>query len=440
MNPSDNCEEVTKHDTWEDFDKYFKARYVDNGVFVGGCTVVVCNAEGVVHRVVYGEHKQDTVYAVNSISKIVLSVACLQLRDQGKLDLDDPVSRYLPLWDDTSRPAEPGVNLTPITIRQTLNHTSGLGFYVFDACRSPLEKSAGTQKWKLMFDTKTTLAKYVEWIGKSAPALFQPGQHFNYADGVNAVARIIEIVSGLELADYYEQNIFGPLGMNETTFFTTVQQKARYPTQKCPSDATDVIPWWARWAMPSLVYLFPYDFNQSSSQGGRGDGGLKGPIDDWVKFNCCLLNAGEWNGVRILSAASVAEMCSSSVGGKELVPPFAYQRGAKVPLEAPPAFGLHPSLLDEVVTKQQARAGNHWPGQTIGLCVNIVQDPEKAALLDQARGLSWWCGAMATYFGFHTGAKLGIMVYGAHGNPWGKTRMAAFRDAVNASFYHQTCK
>ena len=435
----DDWQAVLSLDSWEAFDAYFQAKYIDTEVFAGGATVVISDKQGVVHRRVFGDHKEDSVYCAYSVTKIVTTVACLQLRDEGKLDLDDPMSKHLAGWVDAERPAEPGVTAKPITIRHCLNHTSGLSYYVFDQpMHSALERTACKAKDKL---SKPTLAELSSWIGKEGPVAFEPGQQFFYADAHNSVAAIIEQISGLDYETYLQQKIFGPLGMVDTTFLTSTAQRARY--NKAPVDTKYLAPKWLLPVLPKFLHLI-HDLHDKPHM-PRGDGGLKGSMDDWTKLNRCLLNGGELNGVRVLSAKSVTEMCTSSVGGREMVAPFTYTANEKLSIDpASPGWGFPPEHVDTCIGKVRPY---HFAGQTIGLGALVVADPKKATLVERAVGTSWWCGAASTFFGFHPTAKLGVLVYGAHwtcfggkgaskGVP-GTTRMCGFRDAINAAFQLQ---
>ena len=435
----DDWQSVLSLESWDAFDAYFQAKYIDTEVFAGGATVVICDKQGVVHRRVFGDHKEDSVYCAYSVTKIVTTVACLQLRDEGKLDLDDLMSKHLAGWVDADRPAEPGVTAKPITIRHCLNHTSGLSYYIFNKpMHSALERTACKAKDKL---SKPTLAELSSWIGKEGPIAFEPGQQFFYADAHNSVAAIIEQISGLDYETYLQQKIFGPLGMVDTTFLTSRAQRARY--NKAPVDTKYLAPKWLLPVLPKFLHLI-HDLHDKPHM-VRGDGGLKGSMDDWTKLNRCLLNGGELNGVRVLSAKSVTEMCTSSVGGREMVAPFTYTANEKLSIDpASPGWGFPPEHVDTCIGKVRPY---HFAGQTIGLGALVVADPKKATLVERAVGTSWWCGAASTFFGFHPTAKLGVLVYGAHwtcfggkgaskGVP-GTTRMCGFRDAINAAFQLQ---
>ena len=440
----DDWQAVLSLDSWEAFDAYFQAKYIDTEVFAGGATVVISDKQGVVHRRVFGDHKEDSVYCAYSVTKIVTTVACLQLRDEGKLDLDDPMSKHLAGWVDADRPAEPGVTAKPITIRHCLNHTSGLSYYIFDKpMHSALERAACKAKGKIW--SKSTLAELSAWLGKEGPVAFEPGQHFFYADAHNSVAAIIEKISGLDYETYLQQKIFGPLGMVDATFLTSTAQRARY--NKAPMDTKNLAPKWLLPLLPKFLHLV-HDINDKPHM-ARGDIGLKGSMDDWTRLNRCLLNGGELDGVRVLSATSVTEMCTTSVGGRELVAPFSYTANEQVSIDpSSRCWMVPPEHVDTCESGKNVRSASHFAGQTIGLGAFVVNDPKKATLVDRAVGTSWWCGITSTYFGFHPTAQLGVLVYGAHWHCYGgksatksgaraTTRMCGFRDAINAAFQLQ---
>ena len=102
----DDWQAITALGSWAEFDAFFAEKYIDSECFAAGCTVVVTNADGVVHRRRFGGHKDGSIFCVYSVTKIVTTIACLQLRDAGKLRLDDPLSTHLPYWLDEARPTE----------------------------------------------------------------------------------------------------------------------------------------------------------------------------------------------------------------------------------------------------------------------------------------------------------------------------------------------
>ena len=140
-----------------------------------------------------------TVYRIGSVTKLFTSTAILQLRDQGKLRLDDPVSLYLPWF----RVRNPFPDAPEITIRQLLTHTSGLGSY-----------------WEALFNSRWTEIRTVEALidlFADDPLLFEPGERFEYSNSGFAVAGlVIEKVSGQVYYDYVREHIFKPAGMEHT--------------------------------------------------------------------------------------------------------------------------------------------------------------------------------------------------------------------------------
>ena len=209
-------------------------------------------------------------------------IACLQLRDAGKLRLDDPLSTHLPYWLDEAPDGERQRDADPI--RHALNHLGGL-------LREPrqgadlAERAAAKAKSKI---AKTAdLGGFSEWLGRDGPALFEPGAHFGYSDVHTAVAHIVERVSGMGFEAYLQQHIFGPLGMVDATFKSSEAQRARFNTLRV--DTSLIAP---SCCLPCLPRFIPIkqDLNEAPNM-VRGDGGLKGSMEDWVKLNCCLLNA-----------------------------------------------------------------------------------------------------------------------------------------------------
>ena len=140
-------EDITALKTWEEFDEYFQKTYIDSELasFKSGCTYCVVNEQGVVHRKEFGSHKPDTLYLSYSVTKIVTTIATLQLRDAGKINLDDLISKHIPSWKDGERETEEGVTATAATIKQALNHTSGIsGNFMANPTMSPHPQGSHT--------------------------------------------------------------------------------------------------------------------------------------------------------------------------------------------------------------------------------------------------------------------------------------------------------
>ena len=419
-------------DDWAAFDAAFDEAYVHVDGFAFGCTVVALGrTHGVVHQQTYGGEATDTIYAVHSMTKIVTTIACLQLRDRGLLTLDDPIAMHLPSFReartlDDRRSTAPS---STISIRHCLNHTSGLSYYWTDPAHvtSAAEKAAGA--WALYEDLRSGMdnAAVVDSFWSRAPALFAAGSHYNYAGGHCIVAAIVQRLSGQAFTAYLRENILQPLGMSDTTY-TLSPEQARRLTPRCPLELAALpLPWWQWPFLP--IFTFPGDVHVEAHQ-ARGDAGLKGTARDWSRLALMLLRNGELDGVRVLSAASVAEMTTSSVGGALIEPPFGFQGGVDdSAYEGPP---VAPAFRAPEEDQHVCRGFNYFPGHSVGLGLLTVEEAERATLDPAAQGTAWWCGFGSTYIGVNRTSGVGVLLLG-HQFPTTQTRTSAFRDVINAA-------
>src|SRR5436189_483751 len=160
----------------------------------------------------------DTVFWIASMTKPITGAAILMLQDEGKLNVADPVAKYLPGFADLKTPSGKPANLT---ITQILTHTSGLG------------EASGPDAQKAR-----TLADLVPlWL--APPMQYEPGTQWKYTQsGINAAARIVEVISGQAFEVFLQQRLFDPLGMKNTTFYPTEEQRARLATGYAKDMAT----------------------------------------------------------------------------------------------------------------------------------------------------------------------------------------------------------
>ena len=268
------------------------------GRHVPGVVAIAADRQGVIYSGAAGRTSSqpdrpmtvDAIFSIASMTKAVTSVALMQLVDEKKVGLDDPASTYLPAFGTvsviTSFDQKTG-NYTvkpasrPITIRQLLTHTSGLGY----AFTSPIVR-----------DFKPRNGETFE-IG---PLLFEPGTDWVYGTSTDWVGRLVEAISGKNLDAYFRERIFAPLGMRDTHF--------NVPDAALPRLA----PAWRRQAdgtlteLPSRPPQRVTDFN--------GGGGLSSTAADYIRFLQMLLNGGQLAGARILSAASVDQMSRNQIG------------------------------------------------------------------------------------------------------------------------------
>src|SRR5438094_4678310 len=163
----------------------------------------------------------DTLFWIASMTKPITGTAILMLQDEGKLNVADPVAKYLPGFANLKTPSGKPANLL---ITQILTHTSGLG----EASGSDAQKAK-------------TLADLVPlWL--AAPMQYEPGEKWKYTQsGINAAARIVEVVSGMTFDVFLQKRLFDPLGMKNTTFYPTAEQRARLATAYSKNKETDLL-------------------------------------------------------------------------------------------------------------------------------------------------------------------------------------------------------
>jgi CubicO group peptidase (beta-lactamase class C family) len=287
---------------------------------------------------------EDSIFRICSMSKPITSVGVLMLVDEGRISLDDPVSKYIPAFGKVQvavRGANGKVRRVkadrPITIRDLLTHTSGLDYSLMgDEYLAPLYAKAGVSDG--LVETPGTMADNVAKLAK-LPLANQPGKAWTYGLSVDVLGHIIEKVSGQTLADYLEERIFAPLGMNDTGFRVAPEDEARLTAVYRPAGDEQTIerlpegPVKNGYGTYSASY--PLDRESRFYSGGAG---LVSTAPDYARFAQMLLAGGSLDGVQILKPETVAEMTRSQIGD--------------LPLEIPTngdGFGLGVAVVSEAV-------------------------------------------------------------------------------------------
>lgn len=254
-------------------------KMIDAGEVPGAVTVIATRS-GVTHLGVIGHAetdqkrplKKNSIFWIASMTKPITAAAILMLQDEGKLSVDDPVAKYIPELKT------PGM-----TLKHLLTHTSGMG-------EATAEESKAAK----------TLADLVP-VHASKKPFFAPGAQWRYCQsGINTLGRIVEIVSNERFEVFLEKRFFKPLGMKDTTFFVTAKQLPRVvaPARKT-GDKLVTEP------VSSLTERFRYP---------AANGGLFSTGPDYARFARMLLNGGELNGKRYLSAKAIEQMASAQTG------------------------------------------------------------------------------------------------------------------------------
>ena len=258
---------------------------------IAGAVTMVVTADKILHEEATGQAdvaaarpmKPDTLFWIASMTKPVTATAILMLQDEGRLQVTDPVAKYLPEFAQLRTPSGQPANLT---IVQILTHTSGLG-----EAGGPGAQSA------------KTLADLVPlWL--AAPMQFEPGSKWSYCQsGINAAARIVEVVSGQTFDAFLQKRLFGPLGMKSTTFYPTTAQRERLVTAYARNAATGALD-----AVPPRPEFGPRD------RPPQGNGGLYSTAPDYARFCQMLLGGGVFKGHRYLSPEAIRTLNTPLTG------------------------------------------------------------------------------------------------------------------------------
>ncbi|HXI07554.1 MAG TPA: serine hydrolase domain-containing protein [Bradyrhizobium sp.] len=236
----------------------------------------------------------DAMFRIASMTKPITSVALMQLVEQGKIALDDPASKYLPELADLKvilsfEPATAAYKVRPAsrpaTVRHFLTHTSGLAYPFTSEIWRDLKPRAG------------------ETYPFGGPLLFDPGERWHYSTSTDVCGKLVEAVSGKKLEDYFRENIFVPLKMNDTFYNVPEVKGPRMVAQQQRAgermDGAIVL----QQPQPGLTIAAPV-----------GGGGLASTAEDYGRFMRMFLNGGELEGARILKAETVALMGQNHIG------------------------------------------------------------------------------------------------------------------------------
>ncbi len=343
--------------------------YVDDGKLPGVlCLVARHGEEAYFHA--YGKRDvergaditRDTVFRIYSMTKPITSVALMQLYEQGRFQLDDPVDRYIPAWKnlevydsgegDAMRTSPPA---TPMTIKHLLTHTSGLTYGFMD------EHPVGVMYRERRIGGLSVSGTLEEMVDALAdiPLRFVPGTRWNYGVSTDVCGYLVQLFSDRPLDDYVREQVTGPLGMTETDF--RVVPEAHDRLAAC-YEATDGGDFRLRDAPEtSVLHERPTFF--------AGGGGMVSTIIDYHRFAQMLLNRGELEGVRVLGRKTLEYMTLNHMPGN----------------------------VDLAAMGQPVFSETPYEGIGFGLGFSVVIDPAAANVLDSP-GEYAWGGVASTYF------------------------------------------
>lgn len=298
---------------------------------------------------------RDTLFRIASMTKAVTSTAAMQLCEQGKLKLEDPVPNIDPALGapqvlegfDASGAPQLRSAKRPITLRHLLTHTAGFSYEIWDADMVRYVKATS------MPSTPTGKLASIRM-----PLVFDPGDRWEYGVNTDWVGRIVESVSGKPLDAYFRDHIFGPLGMTDTDYVFSPQQQSRLVNvhQRKPDGSLEP---------QSLPPPFTPEFRS-------GGGGLYSTAADYLTFTRMLLQEGSLNGTRILKPETVALMNRNHIGD----------------IEAGRLKTTTPARSTDV---------DFFPGQSLkwglGYMINVEQGPN-----GRSAGSLTWAGIFNTHY------------------------------------------
>jgi len=346
------------------------ARYVDEGLLAGWQLGVARRGE-VVHASTYGMRDReaglpvepDTLWRIYSMTKPLTSVAAMQLWEQGRFELTDEVSRWIPSFADVRVYAK-GSSAKPFTVPATepvriwhlLTHTAGLTYgFLHTSVVDAIYRAAGYE-WGV--PPGTDLAGACDAWAR-LPLLLQPGSAWGYSVASDVLGRLVEVVSGQRLDDHLAEHVTGPLGMTDTTFWVEPERAERLAALYTPNpaDGTAVrLDAFGKAVLSEPVFL-------------SGGGGLVSSAADYQRFATMLLRRGELDGVRLLGSRTVDWMTRNHLPG-----------GADLGALSTGGF-----------------AETSFEGIGFGLGFATVEDPLPSKTL-MSRGEYFWGGAASTAF------------------------------------------
>src|SRR5882757_10032302 len=247
---------------------------------------------------------EDNVFWIASMTKMFAGASIMMLVDEGKVSLDDPVTKFIPQlnkWMVVAEKDEAHVLLKPlvrpVTIRHILSHTSGL------PKMSELQQATGADSTPLKARALSSVTGPLQW---------QPGEKYAYGNqGMNIAARIVEIVSGMPYEDFLQKRFFDPLDMKETTFWPSETQVARLAGAYGPNKEKN------GYARGGLGYLTK-PLSDRVHRFPEAGGGLFSTTHDIFRYGLMLANDGELDGRRYLSHAAVEELRTEQTGSTKV--------------------------------------------------------------------------------------------------------------------------
>ena len=372
-------------------------QYVDEGKLAGVITMVARDGK-LVHFEAVGNKgaddprplEKDDLFRIYSMTKPITATAAMQLYEQGKFHMNDPVHKFIPEFKDLTVLNEDGEQVpvkNHMTMQQLLSHTTGLS-YGFDPVNDPVDKLYVEAKlWE-----HENLDALMQTVSK-LPLKFEPGSAWHYSIAVDVTGAVIERISGQSFDEYLEEHIFDPLDMDDTFFQLPAEKKSRFlPNHSWDPKNNKLV------AMnPELLIQMGateksamFNFDEVSLYSGGG--GLISTAMDYLKFAEMMRNGGELDGVRVLGEKTVKYMAKNHLTASIT------------------ASGTGESPVSIL--------GQRDMGAGFGLGFGVVTDTVKAGVLG-SNGEFNWGGAAGTVFWIDPVEEMVVVgMIQLMGSPW----------------------
>jgi CubicO group peptidase (beta-lactamase class C family) len=357
-------------------------KHIDEGL-VPGAVMLVARRGKIAWMSVLGRRdvaagdamKFDSIFRIYSMTKPIVSVALMQLVEEGKLQVSDPVSKYLPeigkmkVGVEKTVDGKPVLQLSdpdrPMTVQDLLRHTSGL---VYGSRGTTLVNQAYIDA--KIGDRANTNAEFVSKLS-AMPLKFQPGARWEYGVSVDVQGRLVEVIDGKTLGEALSARVFKPLGMVDSGFQVPADKVVRAAQPGPRPNGEPMTP------------RFAVDDGAKYESGG---GGMVSTMEDYLRFTAMLANKGELSGKRLLGKQTVALMTTDHTGNRP---------------GRPPGLGFGLGFEVRTTTGEAALPGSvgeyGWAGnagtlfwidpkeQLIAIYMVQVSDPDRVALRNQFR-------------------------------------------------------
>ena len=303
--------------------------------------------------------EDDTIYRIYSMTKPITGVAMMMLWEEGKFKLDDPVTKYVPEFENLK--VLGGVNedgsailvdlARPPTMQEVMSHTAGFAYGLGGT--DPANQAFRDEKIMRSPDMQTFIDKVAD-----VPLLFQPGEHWSYSASVDIQGHIIEKLSGQTFGEFLDERLFTPLGMTDTGFYVPEEDYDRF------SEVYGFNP------EDGMLVPIPFptvQIKKDTVAFESGGGGLVSTMDDYGQFAQMLVNEGSLNGTQFIKPETLELMTTNVLMG------------------------------DQNLSSLGINAGETYPGLGFGLDFGTIEDAA-AVPTNIPNGSYFWGGAASTWF------------------------------------------